>query len=85
MNDALLFLVCWLGLGLLAVVLFSRYKRRTAVRDQLAEARARVGFSPPALDNTPGSSPAVQDALELLWAMPAYGGDDHTTTNPTGD
>jgi hypothetical protein len=36
-------------------------------------------------DEQPGADTAVQDALELLWDMPAYGTDDHTTTNPTGD
>lgn len=33
----------------------------------------------------PGTSAAVLDELELLWSLPAYGTDDHTTTNPTGD
>lgn len=31
-------------------------------------------------DEQPGTDTAVQDALELLWAMPAYGTTtDHTT------
>lgn len=71
MSDALIFLACWLGLGIVAAALFSRYRRRTAARDQLPD--------------MPATSPAGFDALELLWAMPAYSGDDHTTTNPTGE
>lgn len=61
--------VC-LGLAVLAIALIDHAKRRTAVRDRLAD--------------MPDADPAVADALELLWAMPAYGTDDHTT-NPTGD
>lgn len=33
------------------------------------------------IDEQPGTDTAVLDALELLWAMPAYGETtDHTTT-----
>lgn len=77
MNDALLFLACWLGLGIIAAVLFSRYKRR---RPYLA---ARLDPKTGGwVDGTPpATSPADLDALELLWDLPAY----DTTTNPTGD
>ncbi|MBP5870906.1 hypothetical protein QBA79_36510 [Streptomyces scabiei] len=71
MSDALLFLGCWLVLGIVAAVLFGRHARRTAARDQLPD--------------MPDSSPADLDALELLWDLPTYSGGDHTTTNPTGD
>ncbi|BBC35223.1 hypothetical protein SGFS_065170 [Streptomyces graminofaciens] len=80
MRDALLFLGGWIGLGILAAVLFSRYKRRTAVRDQLAEARARVGFPPPAPDNFEGTNLADLDECQLILSLPLYSGDDHTTT-----
>lgn len=58
---------------------------RAITRNRLADARARVGLPAPAPDNVPSGDAAVQDALELLWDLPAYGTDDHTTTNPTGD
>lgn len=85
MKDVLLLLgclfVCLLGLGILAAVLFSRYKNR---RPYLA-ARWDDGAGDWA-DETPiATSPADLDALELLWDLPAYSGGDHTTTNPTGD
>ncbi len=81
MRDALVFLGCWFGMGILAAAAFSRYKRR---RPYLA-----ARFDETAgdwADGTPAAtSPADLDALELLWDLPAYSGDDHTTTNPTGD
>lgn len=67
---------------LVAIVLVGvdRLRRRAAVRNRLAEARARVGLPDPAPDNQPGSNLPDLDALELLWAMPAYGTTtDHTT------
>ncbi len=81
MSDALLFLGCWLGLGIVAAALFSRYKRR---RPYLA-ARLDPKTGDWADETPPATSPADLDALELLWDLTAYSGDDHTTTNPTGD
>ncbi|MDX2513893.1 hypothetical protein PV355_01760 [Streptomyces stelliscabiei] len=92
MRDALLFLACWLGLGILAAVLFSRHKRR---RPYLAarwddEAGDWVNEEP----HDVGPDPLL--LLEDLTAhLRAYGAEiadyyepvrtgDHTT-NPTGD
>ena len=68
-----------LGLAVLVMVLVDRSRRRADARMRLAEARARVGLPAPAPDNTTPVNAAVLDALELLWAMPAYGETDHTT------
>ncbi|MEH0657684.1 hypothetical protein QA860_08055 [Streptomyces stelliscabiei] len=81
MRDALLFLACWLGLGILAAVLFSRHKRR---RPYLA-ARWDDGADDWADETPRATSPADLDALELLWDLPAYGTGDHTTTHHEGD
>lgn len=71
--------VC-LALAVLVIVLVDRARRRAAVRDRLAEVRARAELPPAAPDNTTPANAAVLDALELLWAMPAYGETtDHTT------
>ncbi|WP_119581519.1 hypothetical protein [Streptomyces europaeiscabiei] len=46
MRDALLFLACWLGLGILAAVLFSRHaRRRPSETQRVAAARRRVGLT----------------------------------------
>ncbi len=36
-------------------------------------------------DDQPGANAAAQDALELLWDLPAYGTGDRTTTHHEGD
>ncbi|KND45340.1 hypothetical protein [Streptomyces stelliscabiei] len=81
MRDALLFLGCWLVLGIVAAVLFGRHARR---RPYLA-ARWDDGAGDWADETPTAGSPADLDALELLWDLPTYSGGDHTTTNPTGD
>ncbi|MFM9656780.1 hypothetical protein [Streptomyces scabiei] len=83
MSDALLFvgcfLACWLAAGAAVALLINRAWRR---RPYLA---ARLDPKTGDWADTPATSPADLDALELLWDLPAYSGDDHTTTNPTGD
>lgn len=54
-------------------------------RAQLAELAKNTDPYEVGPDAQPGANAAVQDALELLWDLPAYGTGDHTTTNPTGD
>lgn len=76
--------VC-LGLAVLVFALVDRAHRRAAARTRLADARARVGFPPPAADNVPGTNLADLDECQLILSLPLYRGDDHTTTNPTGD
>lgn len=79
MRDVLLFSGCWLFAAIFAAAVFHRIKTR---RPYLA---ARWNTAENTWADAPATSPADLDALELLWAMPAYSGDDHTTTNPTGD
>lgn len=71
---------------LVAIVLVGvdRLRRRAAVRNRLAEARARVGFPPPAPDNVPGVNAADLDECALILSLPAYG-TDHSTTDHQGD
>ncbi|MFD9248456.1 hypothetical protein [Streptomyces bottropensis] len=81
MKTILLFLGCWAALIVVAAIAFHRIKSR---RPYLA-ARFDDGAGNWADETPTATSPADLDALELLWDLPAYSGDDHTTTNPTGD
>lgn len=79
MSDALIFLGCWLGLGILAAAAFSRYKRRrpseacVAVWDFAAEKWIDL---PPGVKPGPGQMTARDvaeaDPLELLYLSNAY-------------
>lgn len=54
-------------------IILRRNRAFDAKRDRIIrEANARVGLVPPAADNWPGTSVAVQDACELIWSMPEF-------------
>lgn len=89
MSDALLFLGCWLGAGVLAAVLFSRYKNR---RPYLAarwddDTGDWADETPQDISSGERADMSLADRAlcERLWDLPTYSGGDHTTTNPTGD
>ncbi|MDX3835648.1 hypothetical protein [Streptomyces europaeiscabiei] len=93
MRDALLFLGCWLGLGILAAVLFSRHARRRpylaarwddAAKDWVNEAEHDVGPDPlKVLDDITTHLKAYGAEIADYYEPVRTG--DHTTTHHEGE
>lgn len=93
MKDVLLFLGCLLALGVLAAVLFDRYRNRRpylaahwddAARDWVNDTPHDVGPDPlQLLDDITAHLKAYGASIADYYEPVRTG--DHTTTNPTGD
>lgn len=92
MSDALLFLGCWLALGVLAAVLFSRHARRRPYLAARWDEKTGDWVNEHPHDVGPDPLLLLDDITAHLKAYGAEIADyyepvhtDGTTTNPTGD
>lgn len=93
MSDALIFLGCCLGMGILAAGLFSRYKRRRPYLAARWDETAGDWVNEHPHDVGPDPLLLLDDITAHLKAYGAEIADyyepvrtgDHTTTNPTGE